>query len=175
MDRKLTISNLITLFRFFLLPVMIYFLIRKDRITAFVIMLIALLSDVIDGYIARKFHQESELGRVLDPLCDKISLVVILLTLLLINAVPIWAVIMIALRDILIIVGSYILLRSKRKVYKSNILGRITGFLFGVMILAFTLEFKAVGMAALYISIPFMLGAFITYCQRFFITLRQTN
>ncbi len=175
MDKKFTIANAITLFRFLLLPLIIYFLVKKERIIAFIIMLVALSSDVIDGYIARRFHQESDLGRVIDPLCDKISLVVILLTLLLINSVPLWAVIIIALRDILILAGSYILFRQKRTVYKSNFFGKITGFLFGLMILAFTLNHQQVGMIALYISIPFMLGAFITYCQRFILTIRQNN
>jgi len=174
-DKKFTVSNAITLFRFLLLPFIIYFLVKKERIIAFIIMLIALFSDVIDGYIARKFHQESELGKVLDPLCDKVSLAVILLTLLLINSVPLWAVIIIALRDMLILAGSYVLFRQKRTVYKSNIFGKVTGFLFGLMILAFTLNHQKIGMIALYISIPFMLGAFITYCQRFILAIRQIN
>ncbi len=174
-DKKFTISNAITLFRFLLLPFIIYFLVKKERIIAFIIMLIALFSDVIDGYVARKFHQESDLGKVLDPLCDKVSLAIILLTLLLINSVPLWAVIIIALRDILILAGSYILFKQKRTVYKSNFFGKITGFLFGLMILAFTLNHQKLGMFTLYTSIPFMIGAFITYCQRFILTIRQTN
>jgi CDP-diacylglycerol--glycerol-3-phosphate 3-phosphatidyltransferase len=175
MDRKFTVSNLITLFRFVLLPFIIYFLVKKERFTAFIIMLFALLSDVVDGYIARKFKQESQLGRILDPLCDKVSLTLILLTLLLMNSIPFWIVIIIGLRDVLILLGSFILLKRKKTIYKSNVLGKITGFLFGLMILAFTLNHQRIGMFALYISIPFMLGAFITYCQRFFLALRQTN
>ncbi|MEO0123776.1 MAG: CDP-alcohol phosphatidyltransferase family protein [candidate division WOR-3 bacterium] len=175
MSKKFTISNAITIFRFLLLPFIIYFLIKKERIIAFIIMLVALFSDVIDGYIARKFHQESDLGKVLDPLCDKISLAIILLTLLLINSVPLWAVIIIAVRDILILAGSYVLFRQKRTIYKSNFFGKITGFLFGLMILAFTLNYQKLGMIALYISIPFMVGAFITYYQRFILAIRKNN
>ncbi|MEO0184238.1 MAG: CDP-alcohol phosphatidyltransferase family protein, partial [candidate division WOR-3 bacterium] len=113
MDKKFTISNIITIIRFLLLPAIIFFLVKKERLTAFIIMLVALFSDVIDGYIARKFHQETEFGKLLDPLCDKISLAVILITLLLINSIPIWAVIIIGLRDILILVGSYIVFKKK--------------------------------------------------------------
>ncbi|MGB9720717.1 MAG: CDP-alcohol phosphatidyltransferase family protein [bacterium] len=175
MNKKFTVSNMITIIRFLLLPCIVYFLIKRERIIAFVIMLISLFSDVTDGYIARKFHQETELGKLLDPLCDKISLVVILGTLLLINSIPIWAVLIIVLRDILILVGSYILFKKKSMLYKSNVLGKVTGFLFGAMILAFVLNLQKIGMITLYISIPFMVGAFITYCQRFIYALRQTN
>ncbi len=135
-------------------------------------MLVALFSDVLDGYIARKFHQESEFGKLLDPLCDKISLTFILLTLLLINSIPVWVVAIIALRDLLILGGSYVLFKRTQTVYKSNVWGKITGFLFGLMILAFTLNYQKIGMIALYLSIPFMLTAFITYLRRFILAIR---
>lgn len=173
MSKRFTISNLITIFRFVLLPFIIFFLIKKERLTAFIIMLIALFSDVVDGYIARRFHQESELGKLLDPLCDKISLVVILITLLIINSIPVWAVVIIALRDVLILLGSYIIFKKKRLVYKSNIFGKTTGFLFGAMILAFTLNLQKLGMVILYISIPVMIIAFITYLRRYIISVQQ--
>ncbi len=171
-NQKFTISNIITSFRFLLLPFIVFFLATDQRLIAFLIMIIALLSDIIDGYIARKLHQETELGRLLDPLCDKISLVVILITLLIINSIPFWAVIIIALRDILILTGSYILFKRKQLVYKSNTLGKATGFLFGAMILAFTLDFQKLGMIILYVSIPVMLGAFITYVNRYVLSIR---
>jgi len=173
MDKKFTISNLITLFRFLLMPFIIFFLIKEERFIAFIIMIIAFFSDVIDGYIARRFHQETELGKLLDPLCDKISLVIILITLLIINSIPLWAVIVIALRDILILLGSYVLFKKRRLVYKSNILGKATGFLFGAMILAFTLNFQRLGMIILYISIPVMVGTFITYLHRYILSVQE--
>ncbi len=175
MTKKFTIANCITISRLFLLPFIVYFLINEKRTIAFIFMLIALISDVIDGYFARHFRQESELGKLLDPLCDKLSLVVILITLLILNAIPFWAVLIIALRDILILIGSFILFRRKSIIYKSNLLGKITGFLFGVMILAFTLNYKKFGLIFLYIAIPIMLGAFATYLHRYITTLRQND
>lgn len=169
MNKKFTLSNLITFFRLVLLPFIVFFLIKKERILAFIIMLVALFSDVVDGYIARRFHQETELGKLLDPLCDKISLIIILITLLVINSIPLWAVIIIALRDVLILLGSYVLFKKNHLVYKSNLLGKITGFLFGAMILTFTLNLQRLGIIILYISIPVMLGAFITYLHRYII------
>ena len=159
----MTVSNIITISRLALLPFIVYFLLTDQRIIAFVIMLISLLSDGLDGYLARKFHQESRLGKFLDPLCDKIFLAAILITLLYMKVVPLWAVILIVLRDFLILLGSYIILRTKSVVEVSNIFGKITGFIFGAMILAFTINLTLIGTVLMYSSIIVMTVAFITY------------
>lgn len=130
-------------------------------------MLISLLSDAVDGYLARRLHQESEVGKFLDPLCDKISMVTILITLFLINAIPLWSVIIIALRDVLILIGGFVLWRQRAKVFKSNILGKITGFILGAVILAFTINLKTLGAILLYTSVPAIIGSFIIYLNRY--------
>ncbi|MGB7054493.1 MAG: CDP-alcohol phosphatidyltransferase family protein [bacterium] len=160
---NMTISNIITISRLVLLPFIIYFLLAEQRLVAFVIMLVSLFSDGLDGYLARKLNQESRLGKFLDPLCDKIFLAVVLITLLYIKAVPLWAVLVIVLRDFLILLGSYILLKSKAVVEPSNAFGKITGFIFGSMILAFTIGWALIGNIFMYLSIPVMAIAFISY------------
>ena len=160
---SMTISNIITVSRLVLLPFIIYFLLTGQRLVAFLIMLVSLLSDGLDGYLARRLHQESRLGRFLDPLCDKIFLAAVLITLLYIGAVPLWIVLVIVLRDFLILLGSYILLKSKAVVEPSNTFGKITGFIFGAMILAFTIGWTLVGTIFMYLSIPVMIIAFISY------------
>lgn len=159
----MTISNIITISRLVLLPFIIYFLLTEQRLVAFVIMLVSLFSDGLDGYLARRLNQESRLGKFLDPLCDKIFLAAVLVTLLYMKAVPLWAVTVIVLRDFLILLGSYILLKSKAVVEPSNTIGKITGFIFGSMILAFTIGWTLLGNIFLYLSIPVMVIAFISY------------
>jgi CDP-diacylglycerol--glycerol-3-phosphate 3-phosphatidyltransferase len=126
-------------------------------------MFVSLFSDGLDGYLARRLNQESRLGKFLDPLCDKIFLAAVLITLLYIKAVPLWAVLVIVLRDFLILLGSYILLKSKAVVEPSNTIGKITGFIFGSMILAFTIGWTLIGNILMYLSIPVMVMAFISY------------
>jgi len=164
--QNLTISNCITVSRLILLPFIVYFLVVDHRLTAFIIMLIALISDSFDGFIARKLKQESELGKFLDPLCDKISLAVILLTLIVVERMPLWSGIIIV-RDFLILLGSYFLLRHRSLVFASNLWGKITGFIFGAIILAFTLKLRTLGMFFLYLSIPAVIGTFIIYTHRY--------
>ncbi len=171
-NNKLTVANIITVSRLVMLPIIVYFLVQDERTIAFIIMLISLLSDGIDGYVARKFNQETELGKMLDPLCDKICLAVILITLLLINSIPIWIVILILVRDVLIIVGSYVVLKQKSVVLTSNLFGKITGIIFGAIILAYTLNLRQVGLIFLYLSIPAIIGSFILYTHRYFKVLK---
>jgi len=169
---SITISNVITISRLVLLPLIVYLLVTENRGIAFVIMLVSLLSDGLDGYLARKLHQESRLGRFLDPLCDKIFLAVILVTLLYIGAIPLWIVLVIILRDFLILLGSYILFKSKTVVEPSNTFGKLTGFIFGALILAFTINLKVVGGILIYLSIPVMILAFITYTVNYLRIMR---
>ncbi len=163
----MTVSNVITVSRLVMLPFIVYFLLKDQRLVAFIIISISLLSDMIDGYLARKLHQESETGKFLDPLCDKISLAVILIALLIINAIPLWGVIIIVMRDFLILLGSFILFKHKAKIFKSNILGKFTGFILGAVILAFTINLQQIGHILLYLSIPAIVGTFIVYLNRY--------
>ncbi len=165
-NKNLTVSNFITASRIILLPFIVYFLVKGQNIIAFVIMFVALISDTIDGYVARKLHQESELGKTLDPLCDKISLAVIVLTLIIVKIMPIWAIIIIV-RDFLILLGSFFMLKSKAAVLSSNLWGKITGFIFGVIICAYTLNLRTLGIIFLYISIPAIVATFTIYTARY--------
>jgi len=166
-EHRMTVSNIITISRLALLPFIVHFLLTDQRVIAFAIMLISLLSDGLDGYLARRLHQESRLGKFLDPLCDKIFLAVILITLLYIRIVPLWVVVLIVSRDFLILLGSYVLLKNKSIVQVSNVFGKITGFIFGAMILAFTINLTLIGTILMYTSIVVMTVAFITYSRNY--------
>lgn len=169
----MTISNIITLSRLVVLPFIVYFLATGQRLVAFILLTVSLFSDAVDGFLARKLHQESEAGKFLDPLCDKISLTAILITLFLINSIPLWGVIMIIVRDLSILIGSYILLKHKYKIYKSNSFGKITGFLLGAVILAFTINLYQIGEILLYLSIPAIVVSFIIYFSRYIKVIKE--
>lgn len=166
-NRLLTISNVITLSRLILLPFIVYFLITDQRYTAFVVMLVSLCSDAVDGFLARKLHQESEVGKVLDPICDKISLITIVITLLLLGLIPLWGVVIIVIRDILILIGSFVMITHKSIVVKSNVMGKITGAILGAVVLAFTIDLRQLGEILLYFSIPAIAGSFGIYFWRY--------
>jgi cardiolipin synthase (CMP-forming) len=97
-----TIPNLITLFRFFLVPAILYALFTQRVEWAFAGFLIAGISDGVDGFIARQFNQRSTLGAYLDPMADKILLVSVFLMLGYMGELPLWLVVSAVARDILI-------------------------------------------------------------------------
>lgn len=160
-------SNLITLSRIALLPFIVIFLVNDYRYTALTFMMILLVSDALDGYVARRLKQVSDVGKFLDPVCDKLALAVILATLYAIGSLPLWGLIIIVSRDVLILIGSFVLIKSKSMLYKSNTAGKATGFLFGLIICAFTINFVRLGTILLYICIPALIVSFTIYLLRY--------
>ncbi len=168
----MTISNAVTLSRLILLPFIVYFLVTDQRLVAFIVMLISLCSDTVDGFLARRLHQESEVGKILDPVCDKISLTVIVITLLVLDLIPLWGVVIIILRDLLILIGSFVMITHRSILLKSNVTGKITGALLGAVVLAFTIDLRQLGEILLYLSIPAIIASFAVYFSRYIETMK---
>ena len=102
---RLTVSipNLITLGRILLVPVVVWAIIYGELWLAFVLFLAAGVSDAVDGFLAKRFNMASELGAYLDPLADKTLIVSIYVTLGIAGKIPLWLVILVVSRDIMII------------------------------------------------------------------------
>jgi cardiolipin synthase len=103
-----SIPNLITLGRILLVPVVIWAITSGEMRVAFALFLAAGISDAVDGFLAKRFGMTSELGAYLDPLADKVLIVSIYVALGISRALPIWLVILVVSRDIMI-VGAFML------------------------------------------------------------------
>ncbi|MCW5693401.1 MAG: CDP-alcohol phosphatidyltransferase family protein [Pseudolabrys sp.] len=101
----LSIPNLITLGRIFLVPVVVWAIASNTMWFAFVLFLVAGVSDAVDGFLAKRYRMTTELGAYLDPLADKALIVSIYLTLGINGDIPRWLVILVVSRDILIVGG----------------------------------------------------------------------
>jgi cardiolipin synthase (CMP-forming) len=97
------IPNLITLGRILLVPVIVWAIASGQMAVAFVLFVIAGISDAVDGFLAKRFHMQSETGALLDPLADKALLVSIYVALGISADLPRWLVILVVSRDIIII------------------------------------------------------------------------
>jgi cardiolipin synthase (CMP-forming) len=102
------IPNSLTLARIVLVPLVVWLIIDQELTAAFLLFLLAGFSDAADGYIAKRYGWRSELGAYLDPIADKALLVSIYVTLGLAGHLPVWLVIAVVSRDILI-VGAVVL------------------------------------------------------------------
>jgi cardiolipin synthase len=101
----MSIPNVITIARVLSVPLIIWLIVTGRYELAFWTFIAAGVSDGVDGFVAKHFHQTTELGSYLDPLADKLLLVSIYLSLGLSDLVPAWLVILIASRDVLIVGG----------------------------------------------------------------------
>lgn len=104
----MTIPNIITIMRFLLVPAVVYAMLHGHGLAAFLLFLGAGISDGVDGFIARRFNQRSELGAWMDPLADKLLLVTVFVMLGMSGILPDWLIILVVSRDVLII-GAVIL------------------------------------------------------------------
>jgi cardiolipin synthase len=110
----LNLPNLISLARIILIPFFILFLIREQYSAAFWIFIIAAVSDAIDGIFARRLNQRTSLGAYLDPTADKLLAASAFITLAMMEFIPIWLLLMVIGRDMMIGLGVlYIFWRKK--------------------------------------------------------------
>jgi cardiolipin synthase len=138
-----TIPNLLSLSRLVLLPVILLLLARNQGAVALAVMALSWITDGLDGFLARRLDQVSDLGRVLDHLVDKIWTGAVLVTLVVLRDLPFLIAAAVILRDVLILAGSLVIMRSRGSFVSSDVLGKITGFAFALLVVYYTLNLPA--------------------------------
>lgn len=105
---SLNIPNSLTIFRILLVPVFVGLLLYEHYDIALITLLIAALTDILDGMIARMTNQRTRLGEYLDPLADKLLLMSAIITLSVLHVIPVWAVIVVVSRDAILLTGTLV-------------------------------------------------------------------
>jgi CDP-diacylglycerol--glycerol-3-phosphate 3-phosphatidyltransferase len=99
---NLNLPNILSAFRFLVIPILV-FMADSDKLLinfiAALLFLVASLTDIVDGYIARKYNIVTNMGKILDPLADKLLVLVILIMLIPVDRVPAWMVALIVFRE----------------------------------------------------------------------------
>ena len=109
-DRILTVPNLLSLVRLACVPLFLWLLFGEDdRYAAALLLAVLGTTDWIDGYVARRFHQVSSLGKVLDPTADRILLIVGIGAILVDGSVPAWVAIAALAREALVAIAALVL------------------------------------------------------------------
>ncbi|MFZ2325120.1 MAG: CDP-alcohol phosphatidyltransferase family protein [Ignavibacteriaceae bacterium] len=168
-----TISNGISLLRF-LLVIPFWFLLdhfdsQSVRYITFFLCLFAAATDMLDGYLARKLNQVTEVGKIIDPLADKTAMALIVIKLYLIGEISDFYFYSIILRDILIFSGGIYVTSKIGKVLPSNKLGKITVLNIGFVILLIIIGFSRnhfIYQFFYYSSIILIFASFIAYVIR---------
>lgn len=168
-----TLPNFLSFVRIFLvIPIFHYISIDQNN-TALIYIFFALVSDGLDGYLARRFNQISEVGKVLDPLADKICTTGGFLALTLFQGFPWWITMIIIGRDFLIILGSLLLIGRKKIVIPSNIPGKISVFLITVYAISILLDWTILYTPLLIFVIIMLVVSLLYYAKAFFKNLKN--
>lgn len=129
------IPNLLTFGRFLLIPVYLLVFEAGYTKTAFLVFLLAGLTDVLDGYIARKRNLVTQLGSMLDPLADKLMMIAVILSFVFSGIITWSAAAAIFLRDAGMIVGSAVFHFRGMQTVPANVMGKLTTVLFYAAVL----------------------------------------
>lgn len=108
----MNLPNILTLIRFALVPVMAIFLVQRNFTLAIVIYVLASLTDIFDGYIARKFSQITDFGKILDPMADKFLQFTAIISLWALGVIPVWIPPIFFLKEVLMGLGCIKLLKK---------------------------------------------------------------
>lgn len=151
----MTVPNAISFFRIILITPFVAFIVAKMYISATIAIAISGLSDCFDGLIARKFHQESEFGKIIDPLADKLTLLAAGFCIALIEpyAIPLMA--LMVVKDIMMIIGGVLVVKKGLIPPKSSWYGKVGTFLFYITIGVIVLM-KVLGYVNLPLTITLM-------------------
>lgn len=164
----MTLPNIITIFRIFLVPVYLYVFFgqAENRVVfAGLVFMLAGISDILDGYIARRYNLTSKLGAILDPFADKLMSFTVLVTFTIIGLIPLWIVAPLVVKELVMVVGAGLLyLKHGKLVIPSNKYGKIATFLLYASI--FTIVFNlntSISVLLLALTLISSLVAFYNY------------
>jgi cardiolipin synthase len=143
MKKAVTLPNLLSLLRLFLIPIIVFLMVNvSPQVFPYLIVVyvFAVFLDFLDGFIARIFSQESDLGKIIDPMADKVLVLALLFTLTIRFDFPPWLAFFIVLRDVLILWASVLLYKGKKTVKPSLLIGKFTFGMLSLLIFVFIID-----------------------------------
>jgi len=128
-DRVLTIPNVISFLRIALIPAFVLLIVDPDTTRAgLVLFVIVVATDWVDGALARATGQVSDLGKVLDPVADRLAIAAGLIALVVADAFPLWAALLILVRDVAVLIAGLALLWRRRARIDVRYIGKVATF-----------------------------------------------
>ena len=175
----MTAPNAMSFIRILLITPFVAFFVTGHYIPAAVMVGLSGLSDCFDGYVARRFHQESEIGKILDPLADKLTLIACGICLILIEPFVFPLVALLLIKDTLMLTGGTIIIRRGIVPPKSVWYGKVSTVLFYLTLGAIVLmeiigyENRALTLAMLSVTLLFMVFSLVMYSRMFIALMKK--
>ncbi len=130
------IPNIITCIRLCLIPVFCYFLWNNNDLSAGLVFIVAALSDVADGYLARKLNATSNFGKLADPFADKIMQISAIVLLVLLGRLKAWIMIVLFVKDFILVIGGLLYKILYNITVSSKWFGKLSALILNVIIAA---------------------------------------
>lgn len=124
----LNLPNIITIIRIILVPVFLVIFWSANPFRVYwgmAVLALAGLTDVVDGHIARKYNQVTRLGKILDPMADKLMVITVMTSLFLIGRFPLWLVGLILVKETVVAVGGFFLVIKEKVEVSASIYGKM--------------------------------------------------
>jgi CDP-diacylglycerol--glycerol-3-phosphate 3-phosphatidyltransferase len=166
----LQIPNLLSLVRIALVPVVGYYLSLGDEqssLLALILLIVAGITDGLDGYLARKLKQVSPLGIALDPVADKIFAGALVILLVLYRNLPLWLAGIILGRDLLIIAGGLVVIKKRTAPIPSNLTGKYTFVVIVFLLASYIIRFDYGMTMMTYLTIVLVAASTVNYGRVF--------
>lgn len=163
--------NLLAIFRILLLPFIFYFLAQETTsglFVAIVLIVSAVFSDVLDGYLARRLNQITDLGKLLDPLADKLGLGVFVIFIIFHRGFPIWPAVLLFFKDLLTLVGAIVLVRRKDLFPMSNNWGKLNSWVWVITVVLYIIDLNYAKQVFLILATLTVLNCIVQYLKMFF-------
>lgn len=162
-----TVSNILSFTRLLLAIPMCYLLLNNYNLAAAGIGILGVITDVLDGYFARKLNQITDFGKIIDPIADKVIIGTTALVLIIQGRLPLWFGIIAFSRDILILLGGIYATKKLGLIIPSNFFGKITALALAITLAFVFLDFPKIAHYAIYISTAMLIISFIAYMVGF--------
>jgi CDP-diacylglycerol--glycerol-3-phosphate 3-phosphatidyltransferase len=162
----MTIPNYLTLLRILILP---FFLISffatftHHYLIAGILFMISALTDLLDGYAARKFDQISEMGKILDPLADKLTVISIFIALTIENILPVEVTLIILGREFIILLGAMFVYFQDKSIIEPSRIGKAATFLLYIAAASYIWQINILKFV-IFLAIPLTLFSGARYC-----------
>jgi len=164
------VPNILTIFRFFLIFPLVAFAMKEEYTIAALIFTLSGLTDVTDGFIARKFNLVSDFGKLMDPFADKLVQISLLIVLTIKDILPFWALAIVCAKEFTMILGATFLY-EKNTIVASNWYGKLATVIFYIALILAMLDVSYY-IYLIYFALAFTLFALIMYFKEF-LTLRK--
>lgn len=160
------IPNILTAIRILLIPVFGYYLYIENYIAAAIFFVAGGITDILDGFIARKYNLVTSFGKLADPFADKLMQLTALTVLTILQKIPVFILVLVFAKEILMVLGSVLLYKKRNFVVSANWYGKLSTVLFymAIIMIIFDLPY---GNFFIVTALLFALFALVMYTRNY--------